>query len=155
MCPTGHRRRLRALPIIVGAYVPYRILKMPMSSTGHSKNLCALSVNVGALVPYRLITNALYLIGLIWIKYKRSCTHIWGLYFSNFMFTHYLVVFFYRYRSSRTLNYPTKIAHVCPTVSTVHVWHEVVAWWKIRVLSSRGVLCYFFCYVEFVVLYVI
>ena len=81
MCPTEHRRRLQALPV-VGAYVPYRILKMPMSSTGHSKNLCALSVNVGALVPYRLIANALYLIELVkyyvpsWIKYKRSCTHV-------------------------------------------------------------------------------
>ena len=158
MCPTGHRRRLRALPVIIGAYVPYRILKMPMSSIGHSKNLCALSVNVGALVPYRLIVSICNLSfwwdssDSFWTKDKRLCTHVWGLCFSNITLTHWVFnslfsCFLYRYRSARTLNYPTKIAHVCSMVSTVHFWHEVVAWWRIHVLSSRGILHYFFCHV--------
>ena len=158
MCHTGYCRCLRALPDIVGAFEPYRTLSKPLCRIGCCSSLCDLSVNVGALVPYRLIANALYLIGLvkfyglIWIKYKRSCTYVWGLCFSNVMLTHWVFnllfsCFLYRYRLARTLNYPTKIAHVCPMVSTVHFWHEVVVWWRIRVLSSRGVLCCFFCHV--------
>ena len=33
--------------------------------------------------------------------------------------------FFYRYKSARTHNCPTKLAHVYPSVSLVHFWHEV------------------------------
>ena len=71
MCPTGYSRGLRALPDIVGAFVPI----------DYRRSLCALPVIVGALVPYRLTVDALSFIGLvrffglIWTKYKRLCTH--------------------------------------------------------------------------------
>ena len=101
-----------------------------MSPTGCSRSLCALPVVVGGFVPYRLTVDGLCpnvfvrFFGFFWIKYKRSCTHVWGSCFSNISFTHWVFnslfsCSFYRYKSVRTLDCPTKIAHVHPTVSTV------------------------------------
>ena len=74
--------------------MPYRTLSKPLCRIGCCNSFCTLSVNVGALVPYRLIANALYLIelvkyyGPIWIKHKRSCTHVEVYIFLIVMFTH-------------------------------------------------------------------
>ena len=54
-CPTGYRRSPRALPVIVGALVPYRLLQEPLCPTGYCRSSHALPDIVGAYVPYRTL----------------------------------------------------------------------------------------------------
>ena len=115
LCLIGYCRCLRALPDIVGAFVPYRILQEPSCPTGYYRSL----------VPYWLTISALRFNGLFQIKYYRLCCMFEVFVFQilclltelfNSLFSYLL----YRYRSNKTLDYPTGLGHERPSVSSVH-----------------------------------
>ena len=101
MSPTGCSRSLCALPVVVGGFVPYRLIVDGLcpnvfvnssDSFGISIRDRVLIFEVHAFQILRLLTE--YFNSLV------SCS-------------------LYRYRSTRTLDCPTKITHFHPTVSTV------------------------------------